>query len=314
EKWIILNSRKLIPALVVPVLLLFTSIFIRIYHYGFTESRYFLLLFALFNTLGLLLLFVYKWRAQFAIVVLSIVMLHISMYGSLSARNVTYHSQMNILAEIFKEQGHDLEQILGGGATCAGVILESEVAYRIDSCIDKIMAQKISDFEGREYAALKDLQSSCAMLSTKYYSNSVREKSVYTNLSAYNYDGIVHLADHEYMFRIRDMEEIEVGDFVVSGNPSGIAIFDKNDYNRRSETGNVDEQSHPGLCYFDFLTNVIEDNAEVPVYQMHFAFDNREFEVFFILEDFNFNVDEEKNIVEDSYNYYTIYCVLRERR
>lgn len=312
EKWVILNSRKLVPSLIIPIILLFFSIAVRICYYGFTESRYYLLLFSVFNTLGLLLIFAFKWRAQFAIIVMSIGMLHISLYGSLSVTNVTYSSQMAVLERILAEEGMDLQEILAGDVDIAEVEFDSEFSQRVESSVDKILETKIPEFKGIEYHALKELKANCNayIYSAKYYSEGSKFSR---NISVYNYNEVLQLSDREHMFRIRQDEEMEIGPFVVCGDSGGIIFFDKDSYERRQQTRRSDTEPEE-IYNFDFSSNVIADEASVILYRDEFRCRGTLYEVFFFVEDFNYDVDQERNIVQDGYNHYNFQIIVREKK
>lgn len=307
EKWVILNSRKLVPALLIPIALLFISIGIRIHHYGFTEARYFLMLFSVFNSAGLFLLYFFRWRAQFAIVVLSIVLLHLSLYGSLSVSQVTYRSQMGMLENVLAEEGYSLRSIMDGSTPVSDVELGAESSYRAGSSLEKILRMNVLEYGGPEYIALKELQKSGGeyLYTSRYLAD---EGQPAKNISAYYYNEVLELTDEEYLFRIRQADELEIGSFTVRAEFVGISFFPTED------GGGKAAQKRAPLYYFDLESNIIEDEAKTPLYSDEFEYDGRRYEVFFFVEDFNYNVGEEKKIIEKDYNYYNFQVLLREKK
>lgn len=312
EKWVILNSRKFVPALLIPIALLFVSIGIRIYHYGFTEARYYLLLFATFNTAGLFLLYFFKWRAQFAIVVLSIVLLHLSLYGSLSASQVIYRSQMNTLDKVLAGEGWSLRSIMDGSIPASDVRLNEEVCYRVASSLEKIFEMNVLEYDSQEYTALKELQENGGgyLYSTRYYADGA-ELSKY--IAGYYYNEVLELSDGEYLFRIRQGEAMQIGPFVVHGDYGGILFYPFTEGKDVNKIVN-EERGRDLVYYFNLHSNVIADEAKNALYQDEFDYGDLRYEVFFFVEDFNYSLKEDQKIDDEYYNYYNFQILFRIKK
>ena len=94
------------PRAIIPILvMMFVSIGLRINQYGFTESRYYVVLLGLF-VLGSMVYFsiIKKSTMVFIPIALSFFVL-ISVYGPLSALEVSYRSQNQRLTEILQDNG-----------------------------------------------------------------------------------------------------------------------------------------------------------------------------------------------------------------
>lgn len=112
EAWAQSAIRFLLPALSLPVILLFYAIYIRIKHYGFTELRYFMLLVTLFSAISFVLTYLLKQRAQKIIVMVLIALIPISSFSWLSAYDVSVRSQKNRVIKYAKK--HNLLIESGG--------------------------------------------------------------------------------------------------------------------------------------------------------------------------------------------------------
>lgn len=303
EKWILSKSRVLIASMIVPIFLLFVGIWIRIDSYGFTESRYFLLLFAIFNTVGLLLLYLFKWRAQFAILILAVCMLHISCYGALSVERVTYRSQMAVLNQALEKEGYAFEDFAEGVYIDTEFPFDHESASRIDSAAFKLLDQNVSVYERK---VLQNLTRIPDPNMTPYHVASRNVELLSTNLSIYQSENILRLQENEYFFRINYGEELEVWDFLVLPLENGIAFYDA------SAASEIAGTPTP-LYLFDFESHIIRDKAKESLYRADFMHEGVHYEVFLIFDYFNCYIDSDGKMVEGSMDYYTANILIRKK-
>lgn len=106
QLWVGQSMKYFIIFSVLPIGLLFYSVYIRISHYGFTVKRYWLLMGAVFSVLALLQFFIRKNKAQRAVFVTLISVIAIGSFGYFSAGNVTLRSQHKIFAQEIKNVEH----------------------------------------------------------------------------------------------------------------------------------------------------------------------------------------------------------------
>ncbi|MGO1581116.1 MAG: DUF4153 domain-containing protein [Peptoniphilaceae bacterium] len=85
---------KIFPIILLPLLImLFYAIGIRIYEYGFTESRYYVLMGGIFSFISMLYYIFYKDSSNITIIILFSIIILISSVGPLNAYNISATSQ-----------------------------------------------------------------------------------------------------------------------------------------------------------------------------------------------------------------------------
>jgi hypothetical protein len=100
NKWSNLFINKYPYLLILPSIMMLITFIVRINAYGFTEGRYYALLFFVFYTGSIYIIL--KNKVKYVIVLLSTLLLF-SIYGPLSATNVSINSQINRLEAVLKE-------------------------------------------------------------------------------------------------------------------------------------------------------------------------------------------------------------------
>lgn len=294
ERWLVTNSRKYIPALAIPATMMFISIFIRISTYGFTESRYLLLAFAVFNTLGLIMLFVYRHRAQFAIVLCAVCILVISFFGELSLYSVSYRSQMSKLQEKLALSGYSYDKIANGEVDLSDISVKAEEADAISSSLDVIRRNMPESADEELIDRLNQA------FSSDYYD--VRNKQYNEILFDYFYNEVYKISDDELFFELAAGNSRELGDGrYISAGIRGIHIFDKS-----PEDGGVEIYSNL------FIDDIIENKTKKPTYTDTFEHDGKRYSVVILMREYSIRLDDEGDLLQDEYfDNYSVFVLIR---
>ena len=102
-KWLDRFYKWYIPAMIVPLAMLFLAIFVRIDAYGITMPRYFVVALAMFSTLGLAIMRFKKGDTAIALMILLVIFIAVSFYGGLSGYSLTLWDQNTQLENLLKE-------------------------------------------------------------------------------------------------------------------------------------------------------------------------------------------------------------------
>lgn len=318
ERWIIEKSRVGLPALLLPVLMMFVSIFLRIHAYGFTQARYLLLVFAVFNAVGLTLLYFYRWRAQFTVIVLAIVLLHTSLYGYFSVDKVTYRSQMARLEEKLAAQGYTLEDFYsedGGGD------FDPEEAESIASGAEKLLGARKwrgDEPELRALVAIEEasyLNSYMYSVKTRAYVDEASGAEAPPYYSVYNGDEVIRLGDGEYLTGIHQDGFREIEDlFVIQSDYDRIAVYDREGYYAhvsQSDSGVADALLQKAeLCSFRFDRETVRamQNEDEPqmVFSRSFSWGDERYEARFVIKEVYWHMGKDGLPLDDGSCYYLV--------
>lgn len=238
EEWVLKNKRKYIAMLALPAVMLYVSVFIRIGHYGYTAPRYFLLMFAIFNTAGLALLFFMKERAQVGIAVMLLLLGHISLYGELSYKNVVCRSQVAQIEKKMDMYGYDLYRTYDPDTTSVDIFKDGdyESVFDIRSSAVEILNVIEWDEEDPNYRIASEVyNSSCDFTGVEYvYANDYGYDSIAesksTQIYEYNYGKVFEIGKEEYMAIVEQYTENTIGDFKVMADGDSIRILMPEDY------------------------------------------------------------------------------------
>lgn len=101
--WVNKFIRTYIPLMIVPMIMLFLAMGIRIDAYGVTMPRYFVVALAIFSTLGMMIMRVFKSDTAVPLTILLITFIGLSFFGPLSGYAVTLDDQSNRLEAMLYE-------------------------------------------------------------------------------------------------------------------------------------------------------------------------------------------------------------------
>lgn len=313
EHWIIHSSHKYLPALLLPVGMMLTGIYIRISAYGFTEARYLLLMFALFHIIGLTLLYFFKWRAQFSIAVLAIAMLHLMFYGYFSVDQVTYRSQLAILKQNLSAQGADYDALIRGDVTFDD-FPDLNISAEMGSGADKLLSMRQYDKQSAEFQVLDHIVSKTELYPWRYRAAAYASEDEDEPIFVENYRNVFELSEGEHLFRIMTGDRITVADrFFVVANEDHVSVYAKSASDAtasESEIPEADVSDRKPLLVFE-VGEILDTGAETSVYRKILDWEGTKYEWIFAVENFSYYVDEDGEISPDYAGYYVFYVLMR---
>ena len=149
--WLSKYFKTYIPLMVVPMLMLFIAIGIRINAYGFTMPRYFVVALALFAVFSLTIMWFKRKDTAVITMVLLMVFVSLSFFGVLSGYQVTLADQTHRLERLLVENNMWLEE--GVIVPNAGLNREAQqqISEKVDFLLSSYTEEEISllpvDFE-----------------------------------------------------------------------------------------------------------------------------------------------------------------------
>ncbi len=301
ERWIVENSRKYLPLLVLPAVMMFASIFIRISAYGFTEMRYLLLAFGIFNTVGLTMLFFFREKAQFAIVLTAVCISTVAVFGELSMGSVTYRSQLAQLEQKLAAAGYSYGELASGELNISSLQLTADDAVSVLSSLVKVKQNmplsQDSQFVDNLYAAVR----SQAYMNA-YYRDADMED--YTYIRNYYYNHVHKISDSEFIFDITLGQNADIDDlFHVVAEKDGLRIFELSDRDKKNP-----------LYFEGFVESAAADGVTNTVYSGSFLYAGDTYNISIVLQDFAYAVDREGKLVHDDFgNTYSVIVILNRK-
>lgn len=134
--WLDRYFKYYIPAMSIPLLMLFIAIGIRINAYGFTMPRYFVVALALFSVFSLVMMRIKRQDTAVTTMVLLMVFVTLSFFGVLSGYQVTLADQSNRLEKLLVEH----KMWAGTGEIIPNTNLNSETQQAISEKVDFLLS------------------------------------------------------------------------------------------------------------------------------------------------------------------------------
>lgn len=203
--WLTKFYKLFIPAMVVPLAMLFVAIFIRIGAYGITMPRYFVVALAVFSTISLAGMWAIKKDTAVLTVSLLIVFIGISFYGFFSGYNLTRVGQTQELERLLTENA-----MLSNGVLIANPSLSLDKQREISNQINFLL----NNFEVNEIDTLPtdfDREKAKAFLGfelTNYWGGPL-DKTQYFNYFDKDPTRVVNLSGADYLIMVNSYETRE---------------------------------------------------------------------------------------------------------
>ncbi len=319
EAWVAENILRYIPALIIPAVVGFLSIFIRISTYGFTVPRYLLLAFAIFNVVGLALLYFFKKRAHLPILVLAISVLYVAFFGELSSYKVTLRSQRALVKQKLELAGYSYDALVNQNIKAEDMIIDEEIADSLYENLDylywhdfycddseedpRVVAERallghVENLTGRSY--IKEAYMVQNVVSEEY--GETNSNSEYFTVYK-DHEEVNKLWDGTYLFHVvSEGSVISVDSFMVSADNDNIYFYEGNDENP--------------VCTFAITKEIIErKDGDNNLYKAEFSCETGNYEVIFIVDYADILYDSTKGelISDYAYNDFEARVVLRKK-
>ncbi len=299
ERLIQKNAGTYLPVLVVPSAIMFFSIYIRISIYGFTVPRYLLLVFAVFNVLGLVMLYVFKRWAHSPVLLLAVTILYNSFFGELSASNVSLRSQQAIVAEKLALAGYVYDDILSGAIAVNDVSLDTEQAMSMSSNLDYIYWNDLDDsLDPDERKINEALHHRVNMIAGDAEPMFAAAQEDYQYIRFQNYDNIYSIGEEEYLFSITSFSSVEVEPFLITADRSRVNFYlsDNNELCASYSIGEMVVNANAGGDY---------------VYHDHFNCGDDLYKVTYVIDYAYFAIDPETGVfIDDQSNFFQSQVIL----
>ncbi len=202
NKWITTFSKWFYVALFPLIIMLYIAIGKRMYDYGITESRYYLLLLTLWLTF-IAFYFVFKSKDNIKIIPISLcIAALISIYGPQSANSVSNWSQLNRFETIAKNANAITESKIKSDFIWT-VDDGRHIASIVNYFYDKNQLNKLSQFTETDLNRIQSNKNSLDINNENYYETSQLTKD--STLSVFGVNSSVYL----YNFNIDDEVAIE---------------------------------------------------------------------------------------------------------
>ena len=212
--WLNKFYKLYIPAMVVPLAMLFVAIFIRIDAYGMTMPRYFVVALAVFSTMSLAGMWAIKKDTAVLTVSLLIVFIGVSFFGVFSGYNMTRIGQTRILERLLADNA-----MLSNGTLIANPSLsldrQREISEQINFLLNNFDVKEIetlpSDFDREKAKEVLGFEL------TNYWGGPI-DKTQYFNYYDKEPNRVVPLSGADYLLMVNSYETREKLGIDASGN------------------------------------------------------------------------------------------------